>query len=134
MHLQIISDWVENKIIQESSYKNYVIIAAFVILELLDRLFEQKSVTKDNSKSIFGSIEIEISLNDYLSMAIKMINDVFRDEKTNTKQIRKNVTINNLDKNQLYSNVDMFMIINNSLKMIEKNFFSLLFKIFRYID
>lgn len=145
-YIKLIDQLTESDSIRQTMKRNIYTTCSLVILESFSNLYkyqldqfdsDNNHLTESNkSASLFKSIDLNILLNDYFSNAIQMLEHVFKTGKPSSNSIHSNdLTIARFDQNESYSSLDLFTMINNSLKaMGKRSFFSIILNSFRYIN
>lgn len=146
----------ESGSIRQDLKKNYFAVCSFVVLESVSKLFkhQQDQLEKYFSQlacnnvsggesgqqtgaksefSLFRSIELNSLLNDYFALVIEMLKSVCRADSSNSSSSSsdRKLTVVNFNRNENHSDVDLFNLINNSLKSVQTSFFLTLFNSFR---
>ena len=126
----------ESDSIRQTMKRNIYTTCSLVLLESFANLYKHQldhECESNTSASLFKSIDLNILLNDYFSHAIQMLEYVFKTGKPSSNS-SNDLTIARFDLNENYSSLDLFTVINNSLKALEKSFFSIILNSFRYMN
>lgn len=122
--------------IRQTMKRNIYTICSLVILESFANLYQHQldhECEPNTSASLFKSIDLNILLNDYFLHVIQMLEYVFKTGKPNSNS-SNHLTIARFDSNENYPSLDLFTMINNSLKALGKSFFSIILNSFRYMN